>query len=76
MLEVRDPYQRWAYRNDDWKDDGVRDMKEKEILIFGTGQFAQIIKRYLEEQGKIVAGFTVNKSCIPHPRGGYIPSRQ
>ena len=51
-------------------------MKEKEILIFGTGQFAQIIKRYLEEQGKIVAGFTVNKSCIPHPRGGYIPSRQ
>lgn len=45
-------------------------MKEKEILIFGTGQFAQIIKRYLEEQGKIVAGFTVNKSCIPHPRGG------
>lgn len=39
-------------------------MNEKKVLIFGTGQFAQIIKRYLEEQGKIVAGFTVNKSYI------------
>ena len=39
-------------------------MSEKKVLIFGTGQFAQIIKRYLEEQGRVLAGFTVNKSCI------------
>lgn len=37
-------------------------MSEKKVLIFGTGQFAQIIKRYLEEQGRVLAGFTVNKS--------------
>lgn len=51
-------------------------MSEKKVLIFGTGQFAQIIKRYLEEQGRVLAGFTVNKSCISGGGGGYTPSRQ
>ena len=37
-------------------------MSEKKVLIFGTGQFAQIIKRYLEEQGRVLAGFTVTWS--------------
>ena len=45
-------------------------MSEKKVLIFGTGQFAQIIKRYLEEQGRVLAGFTVNKSCISGGGGG------
>jgi hypothetical protein len=49
-------------------------MSEKKVLIFGTGQFAQIIKRYLEEQGRVLAGFTVNKSCISGGGGG-IPLR-
>ena len=53
-------------------------MSEKKVLIFGTGQFAQIIKRYLEEQGRVLAGFTVNKSCISGGGGGggYTPSLQ
>lgn len=46
-------------------------MSEKKVLIFGTGQFAQIIKRYLEEQGRVLAGFTVNKSCISGGGGVY-----
>lgn len=50
-------------------------MSEKKVLIFGTGQFAQIIKRYLEEQGRVLAGFTVNKSCISGGGGGGIPLR-
>ncbi len=40
-------------------------MSEKKVLIFGTGQFAQIIKRYLEEQGRVVAGFTVEERPTP-----------
>lgn len=50
-------------------------MNKKKVLIFGTGQFAQILKLYLEEQGRSVAGFTVEESCTPHG-GGYTHSKQ
>ncbi len=43
----------------------------KKVLIFGTGQFSQIIKRYLEEQGRVIAGFTAEKQHISLGGGVY-----
>jgi len=55
-------------------------MSEKKVLIFGTGQFAQIIKRYLEEQGRVlVVGFVLYVLLwvgVGWGGGGYTPSRQ
>lgn len=37
---------------------------EKQIIIFGTGEFADVLTGKLEQDGKIVTGYTVNEAYL------------